>query len=292
MAEENRDMYAYLDRLSTRRLEELLLADAEDTSGRDTSEIVFHILEVLQTREDNPIEDTLDADRAWEEFQKYYNTPEGRGQSLYPCEEDKKEPRPEKVAPAAHSKSRFPVRWKTIGVVAATIALSFALMVGAQASGLDIFGALARWSDEIFHWGPATSTIQSEYYDEFLAALEEYDIQPGIAPTRVPDGFEASKPTIWSDELGTCIQLPFYNSDGKDFIFSVEHYVVPQDVEQRDFEKDITSVESYIQGNKTFYILSNLDFVMATWTDGTLSESIWGTLSLDEVKMIIDSIKE
>ena len=72
MAEENRDMYAYLDRLSTRRLEELLLADAEDTSGRDTSEIVFHILEVLQTREDNPIEDTLDADRAWEEFQKYY----------------------------------------------------------------------------------------------------------------------------------------------------------------------------------------------------------------------------
>lgn len=77
MADQNRDKYAYLDQLSTQRLEALLLADAEDTSDRDTSEVVSHILEVLWKREDSLIEDTVDVDKAWEEFQTFYNIPEG-----------------------------------------------------------------------------------------------------------------------------------------------------------------------------------------------------------------------
>ena len=52
--------------------------------------------------------------------------------------------------------------------VAATVALLFALMVGAQAAGLDVFGNLAKWTDDLFWFLPRseehTSELQSHAY--------------------------------------------------------------------------------------------------------------------------------
>ena len=52
MAEPNkREKYAYLDQLSTQRLRELLRADLESDGTEDNSEVIFHILEVMERRE-------------------------------------------------------------------------------------------------------------------------------------------------------------------------------------------------------------------------------------------------
>lgn len=283
MAQDNREKYAYLDRLSTQRLEELLLAAMEDDSGRDTSEAVLHILEVLQKREDGLTAEPVDVDRAWKEFQRDYLTPEGEGQALYPCGED----RPESTK---KTKARRVPVWRTLRIAAATVALLFALMVGAQASGLNVFGALAQWTSEVFHFGPGQSEIQSENYQAFLNALVENKIATELAPTWLPSGFVASEPTVKNDDESISVLISFSNTEGNTFNININRYTSQVDPENKLFEKDDILVEPYLAHGKTFYIFSNIDSTMATWSEDSLLETIWGDLSEKDMKAMIDSI--
>lgn len=283
MAQDNREKYAYLDRLSTQRLEELLLAAMEDDSGRDTSEAVLHILEVLQKREDGLTAEPVDVDRAWKEFQRDYLTPEGEGQALYPCGED----RPES---AKKPKARRVPVWKTLRIAAATVALLFALMVGAQASGLNVFGALAQWTSETFHFGTEQSEIQSENYQMFLDTLVENSVPKDYAPTWLPSGFVASEPTVENSDSSISVKISFVNTDKGSFSISINRYTSQLNPKNRTFEKDNISVESYLSHGKTFYIFSNVDSIMATWSEDSLLETIWGDLSKKDIKAMIDSI--
>lgn len=283
MAQDNREKYAYLDRLSTQRLEELLLAAMEDDSGRDTSEAVLHILEVLQKREDGLTAEPVNVDRAWEEFRWDYLTPEGEGRALYPCGED----RPES---AKKPKARRVPVWRTLRIAAATVALLFALMVGAQASGLNVFGALAQWTSERFHFGTGQSEIESENYQQFLTLLVQNSIEKELAPTWCPPGFVASEPTVENSDSSISVKISFVNTDKGSFSISINRYISQLEPENKSFEKDNISVEQYLSHGKTFYIFSNESYVMATWSEDSLLETIWGNLSKDDIKSIIDSI--
>lgn len=279
MTENNSEKYAYLDQLSTRRLEELLLADAEDPSGQDTSEAVLHILEVLRQREDGFSAEPVDVDRAWEEFQQYYNTPEGEGRSLYSYEEE------EQAVPPA--KKRFPALWKTARIAAATVAVLFALMVGAQASGLNVFGALAQWTSETFHFG---GKIHSDQYEMFIDSLKAYGISEDLVPTWFPQGFTASEPTFENSDDFISASIYFDNGDESNFWVCIKRYTSQNDIEETMFEKDTTPVEVYTSHGKTFYIMSNTGPITATWINGMFVETIRGNLSTDDFKRIIDSI--
>lgn len=237
MADQNRDKYAYLDQLSTQRLEALLLADAEDTSDRDTSEVVSHILEVLWKREDSLIEDTVDVDKAWEEFQTFYNIPEGKGQALYPCEEDQAGHREKAVS--ARKPRRRSVPWKAAGIIAATVALTFTLMIGVQASGLDVFGTLAHWTNEFLRYGFIKTSIQSENYELFLSELEKNRIPGEYAPTWCPAGFTASEPLVKDSGTHVFVQISFTNSEGKTFFVQITRYNATEFFNNRTFEKMI-----------------------------------------------------
>ena len=49
-------------------------------------------------------------------------------------------------------------------------------------------------------------------------------------------------------------------------------------------------MEVYESNGRSFYIMSNIDTLTATWSDGTLVVTIGGQLTRDEIKGIIDSI--
>ena len=110
----NDEKYAYLNRLNTEQLEELLRMDME-MAEPGNEDVVFHILEVIEQREDeHPTGRIPDVDKAWAEFQEYYNIPEGVDASLYPCET---EPDASSENPAEFSHPRRPRlhRWLTQG---------------------------------------------------------------------------------------------------------------------------------------------------------------------------------
>lgn len=288
MKNQNREKYAYLEQLTTRQLEELLLADLDDDSGRDTSEVVFHILEVLREREKDPAQEP-DVDQAWERFQTYYNTPEGEGQALYPCVQDRLETHQEKDTPTMKkSGSRFAFPRRGLTTAAAVVALLFALMLGVQASGHDIFGALAQWTSETFHFGNRNEL--SENYELFLGELAKNKIPKEFAPTLILNDFEASEPTVKVDDIGTSIQISFSDSTERLYFISFDQHSQPISMENQVFEKDTTFVESYVKDEKVFYIFSNISTTTALWANPSFTETIWGEISTDEIKEIINSI--
>lgn len=180
-------------------------------------------------------------------------------------------------------------RYRVLASVAAAIALLFALMLCAQAAGFDIFGALARWTSETFHFTKETEV--SPYYEPLRQALEDNKILGELAPKWYPEGFEGSEPKVEENRFSTTISTTFRDSSGKEFMISVIWRSDSENLGPMVYEKDDTSVEVYTSDEKSFYIFANSDnTTMAMWSKENFEESIRGELSVDEVKEIINSI--
>lgn len=301
------EKYAYLNRFSTEQLEELLRADIESPESGDT-DVIFHILEVIERRaEEHPAGRLPDADEAWAEFQQYYNIPEGDGLSLYPCgreDEAAANSGSEPIPAVPTVEIRFPrhrLRWAF--ATAAVVAVLFGGMVVAQAAGIDVFGALGRWTDETFHFvaspagtgqdagGMASDPEDESYHAAIQSALADCGITEDLAPTWYPDGFVSDGPKVSSDEFSDVVRSTFVNTENLFFSIYITHYKSTADMTSRVFEKDDKSVEEYTGKDRTFYFLTNLENTTATWSDGnSLVMKFTGSISEDYIKTIIDSI--
>lgn len=279
----------YLDQLSMEQLEELLRADFA-SSDPENEQAVFHILEVMEKREkENPTGRLPDTDQAWKEFQQYYNIPEGEGQSLYPVRSD-----PEtQSAPTSTKKSRR-FRPRKVLVVAAVLVLMFGSMLTAQAAGLDVFGAIGRWTEEKFHFeiSPTSEDGTTDY--TFREASRERGLPQNLIPTWYPKGFESSEPIDDSIEnYVDSVYCEYINKEeNRSYLTMVSRYYDSNSIAATVYEKDDTEIEIYENNGRNFYIMSNLDTLTATWSDGKMSIDISGQLEINELKHIIDSIGE
>ena len=279
----------YWDQLSTEQLEDILRADIA-SPNQTNDETVFHILEVLEKREkENPSGRLPDTDQAWKEFQQYYNIPEGEGQSLYPVRSD-----PEtQPAPTSTTKNRR-FRPRKVLVVVAVLVLMFGSMLTAQAAGVDIFGAIGRWTEEKFHFEitPASEDGTTDY--TFREASRKRGLPQSLIPTWYPKGFESSEPIDDSvEDYVDSVYCEYINKEeNRSYSVMVSRYYDSNSIAATVYEKDDTKVEIYENNGRNFYIMSNLDTLTATWSDGKMSIDISGQLEINELKHIIDSIGE
>ena len=180
---------------------------------------------------------------------------------------------------------------RAIVTIAATVSILFVLMIGAQAAGIDVFGNLARWTDEVFFFIPSSSeTYTLEFSAALQEALEAQELPEELAPTWFPDGFTAGDVEIWDDDVSKAVGLTFTNSEERSFALFIDCYKEAETIGTLSFEKDAGHVEVYTSNNQTFYIMSNINTHSAIWADGNLIETITGDLSVDEIKAMIDSI--
>lgn len=279
----------YWDQLSTEQLEDILRADIA-SPNQTNDETVFHILEVLEKREkENPTGHLPDTDQAWKEFQQYYNIPEGEGQSLYPVRSD-----PEtQPAPTSTKKNRR-FRPRKVLVVVAVLVLMFGSMLTAQAAGVDVFGAIGRWTEEKFHFEitPASEDGTTDY--TFREASRKRGLPQSLIPTWYPKGFESSEPIDDSvEDYVDSVYCEYINKEeNRSYSVMISRYYDSNSIAATVYEKDDTKVEIYENNGRNFYIMSNLDTLTATWSDGKMSIDISGQLEINELKHIIDSIGE
>ena len=231
----NDEKYAYLNRLSTEQLEELLRADMEASkSGND--EVVFHILEVIEDREkEQPTGRIPDVEEAWEEFQREYDLPEGEGMSLYPCapqvEEDAVPPvRRRRGGPRLHRR----VKQSLVALTAVVIVVCG--MAAAQAAGFDVLGMLGQWTDEIFHFTSGAESGESaaplnENTRLLREALASVGIDEDLAPTWFPEGFTAEEPEIADSILNTVVHFVLYDGNKHFINITVGRYQSLEDLE-------------------------------------------------------------
>ena len=302
--QENDARIAKLDQYSTEELEELLRGEIASPDQGDDA-LVFHILEVMQARETSS-DDQRKTQAAWEQFQRYYNIPEGEKQSLYPVTEAQDIPLSPKdnvaMPPSAPVRRRG---YRYVAFAAAVIAALMVCMVTAQAVGLDIFGAIARWTEETFQFAPdsdrnplgehrPTPLPQNlEYVNAIQKELANLALPLELAPTWFPDGYEMKDcDTVSEPSFLNSLHCSFYGHDTAFFFVQMDECFIEDALNSLVIEKDSTPVEEYFTHGKQFYILSNIDTMTATWSDGRFIITIAGSLSPQELKKIIDSLEE
>lgn len=282
----------FLDQLSTEQLLDLVGADSEFSEDED-DDLTLRILEVIEEREKaNPTGLLPDVDKAWADFQTYFNTPDGTDRPLYPTGDSNTE------TAGTRGGRRHRRLLKRLLPLAAVVAVTFSGMAAVQALGVDVFGALARWTDETFRFiaGPeaAGRGMEDEHSEalrrSFQDALDSCGITDIPAPSWYPEGTElvTDIETIKSEDV-TIVSCEFAYDDNS-FVVVIQHYPTDERVLNRIFEKDASIVEEYYSANKLFYIMLNRDKRSAIHFGEQTTIIISGKLSLENLKHIIDSL--
>ena len=202
----NQNEYSYLRRLPIDKLLELL-ALAPSLSDRPEDEAYVDALEeaIIEKENENPTGFFPDVDQQWEQFVAHY---------LPETDQAASEPEPAEHAISPQTTRHVPQKrviqlrqaGRTILVAAAAIVCALAIMVTAQAAGVDVFGAMARWTEDVFSFGPVAPDSQvsddpvqetvgpeAEIPDAGFASLQEafdaYGMTEVRGPGWLPEGY-------------------------------------------------------------------------------------------------------
>ena len=290
--------YAYLSRLSTQKLLELLAAAPAPAETPEDKAYIDAIVEVVLEREErHPTGLLPDPEQAWEEFQQYYNTPEGEDLSLYPAENlgtAPSEPAPSQTEyrPQRRPKRHFFRRVVIVAAVVVCIALPPAL--GFE----NVFQLIGAWTDDIFLLNNVSSLEGNEIEADKKSVdieeiLGELNYSENIFPTWIPEGFELEKVITNEFVLSgkTELRIHYKNGQTRELItFTYNVYNSIASGTMTAFEKDVNALEEYFVGDVTHYIFENLGKYIAVWNQNNIECAISGDVSLTELKEMLNSI--
>lgn len=290
--------YAYLSRLSTQKLLELLAAAPAPAETPEDKAYIDAIVEVVLEREErHPTGLLPDPEQAWEEFQQYYNTPEGEDLSLYPAENPgtaPSEPAPSQTEyrPQRRPKRHFFRRIVIVAAVVVCIALPPAL--GFE----NVFQLIGAWTDDIFLLNNVSSLEGNEIEADKKSVdieeiLGELNYSENIFPTWIPEGFELEKVITNEFVLSgkTELRIHYKNGQTRELItFTYNVYNSIASGTMTAFEKDANALEEYFVGDVTHYIFENLGKYIAVWNQNNIECAISGDVSLTELKEMLNSI--
>lgn len=138
-------------------------------------------------------------------------------------------------------------------------------------------------------WGASHIVERFEIVNADLRhTVNSFGISYDIAPTWMPEGFTQEYIQITKDYLSSTTDF-FANYTNGEKSFAISISVIAPD-SNAIIEKDDRPVVEYETHNADWYIMSNLDNVNATTIVGDREVLFYGTVTVDEMKQIIDSV--
>lgn len=272
--ERKNDLTQY-DSMDTEALQEILRADASKIEGEvSDQETILYIMEVLAKRR-KAQNQGKSLDEAWEIFQKNYEERTN------------------------HISEREPVKtggkWKkSLVAAAAVVVLLLGGTVTAQGFGVDLWQTIAKWTQETLFLGYMGQTEESMGADSNYAnpcaslqtALDEFKTEKKLVPTWLPEGYVETDVAV-SQTPTQRIFSAKYDGNGKSLRIRIADYLSahPSEIEQSD-----SLIEIYEVAGVSYYIFQNVDQLKAAWVVENYECSIFGSVSLSEMKTMIDSI--
>lgn len=264
--------YSRYDSMSTEQLQAILRVDAHQTDGTemDTEEL-FYIMEVVtKRRKSNPETAGKSVQEAKEEFRKHY-IPEEKPQTI-----------------------AFPMWLRRASAVAAVLAIFMVITTSVNAFGYDLWGKVATWSQEFFHFEDATQGTEDvepgkqddNKYTSLQDALDRVGITQRLAPQWMPEGYMLSDVLVSNSPREVSIVAKYENSD-TEIRISIRQLVGSK---PEEIEKSENYILAYDANGITYYLFSNYEKVKAAWIADEFECYITGVLTIDEMKAIIDSI--
>lgn len=201
----------------------------------------------------------------------------------------------EKVSSLPAEKKRLRLSFSKAIVIAA--ALLLLLCTAAQALDLDIFSSIVRWTSEIFGFSshsPSFAAIQrnplkegeTANFDSLEEAVAAFGIEAPIVPKEIPERFELVSVEASNWYTGIKIYADYSCKDG---FLQVEY----REISGQNFdtiEKEYGDAVPYRAGGLSHYIMSDHQYQIAFWPNGDFGCQVYGTVSEQELKSIIDSI--
>ena len=269
----NRDFSKY-ETMEAEELEEILRLDAEAPEGVETdTELVLFILEVLARRKNTKNITGNTAQKSWESFKQNYMPDEFR-----------KSEAARKSAP-----------WlRRLTAAAAVIALLIVIPVSTKALTLEeVWNIFARWAKETFSFVSGDNMDVSEpvvddglEYSSIQDLLKKCDRDYDMVPTWIPDGFVLE--SIKRDVTPVQEQyIAYYAKDDNVLRMRVQNYLA-EDFQKVEVEEGYSEI--YHASGVDYYLFENVDQSRAFWVVGSYECIISGDLSIDELKLMIDSI--
>ena len=290
--------YAYLSRLSTQKLLELLAAAPAPAETPEDKAYIDAIVEVVLEREErHPTGLLPDPEQAWEEFQQYYNTPEGEDLSLYPAENPGtalSEPAPSQTEYRTQRRPKRHFFRRVVIVAAVVVCIALPPALGFE----NVFQLIGAWTDDIFLLNNVSSLEGNEIEADKKSVdieeiLGELNYSENIFPTWIPEGFELEKVITNEFVLSgkTELRIHYKNGQTRELItFTYNVYNSIASGTMTAFEKDANALEEYFVGDVTHYIFENLGKYIAVWNQNNIECAISGDVSLTELKEMLNSI--
>lgn len=270
----NPDFSKY-DSMSIGELEEILRADAMGPE-RDDSDVdeILYVMEVLaKKRRQNGIAGKT-AFEAYQEFQQHY---------LPMVEEESKPQRKSNVIP-----------FRRIAAVAASLVLVFSLTTTANAFCFkDVWDAVVVWAQETFSFsmgmevGEPKADSELEY-ESLQDALAFNNVAAVAVPTFIPDGYILSEILIEQNPLQQSYGAIYTLTDSS-LRITIKTYI-PEEAEQ--FEKSSDDYIIFHNNGIDYFLFENINTVQAVWLDGSYECCISGSITLEEIKNMIVSIRK
>ena len=271
--------FSHYDSMNTEELQEILRkhANGELQTEPDTDEL-YYIMEVLARRREEQDPQAFRSDEeALADFRAHY------------MPKEKQE---------SHTKViRFPSRFlKTVAaVLVAVLILAVGTSITAEALQIDIWGKLANWTKEIFQFtdmrdGTMATNPEKENNLELNSlqnALAQEKVTEKLVPTWMPEGYKSKDLQIMRTPRALNISA-VYEKNGSELIISIRQTI---GVPAHQVEKNDDLLETYVVDGVEYYIFSNTETLQTAWSIGEFECIITGKITLEEMKMMIDSIR-
>ncbi len=303
MAESTRQKdrdHSKFDNMSTAELNEYLRQDSyrEDSNTDD----ILYVMEVLERREkEDGKYNPPDVQKAWAEFQKYYNTEDNDGKPLHDFDDEfddmfGNEPAA-KITSIKKARKGISRTIKSIISVAAVLCVILAGSVTAKALGYDIWDAIIVWTKDTFGFEttvnepkptPYVKQIPEELV-ELKNLMTEHGLSNKLIPGYIPEGYKIAN--LEYDDFDNVDTVFCQLNNGSNDIMLI-YSMYSGDSTSFQLEKDALSPEKYESGGTTYYIMSNMDDYLVTWLSDNVECTILGIPSHDEALKMITSLNQ
>ena len=172
-------------------------------------------------------------------------------------------------------------------VAAATIVILFAIAATASAMGYNILGWVPKWNNDVLGFGEEGSEAKGFHDSSRIpAALEQLGIDEPLYPHWLPDDLESD---VWVIEKDPVFLHEGYSDGDRYLSITIEPSATAQTY---IYQKEDAAPFEYISNDMTFYIVYDNGRYTAIWKTENYSVYIAGNIALDEMKQILDSVKE
>ena len=161
-------------------------------------------------------------------------------------------------------------------LLAAVICVLLTSLLTVQAAGIDVFGAIARWTTDLFSFGkteerrglvvdgkwPEIDEEQNLQFASLQDALDFYGVTEVEVPQWIPPEFTQEAIAVEQNGVWLAFFAEYVNSGNGVFIIS---YSSCATVPPTYYEKTDNLLETFNAGGNTYRILQNVDNYVVVW---------------------------